>query len=97
MPDLTVDYDPAAENPRGTAFETAVTEHAIPHLKPVLEQMGRPELADCAFIASTDRTTGHFLWADLAAGQIVRFCAARITTVRPVVPVAPQARDNHVA
>ncbi|MFF7022966.1 hypothetical protein ACFY97_18435 [Streptomyces klenkii] len=57
-----------------------VEQHAIPHLKPTLTEMGRPELADCFFRLSSDPTYGDFLWLDLVAGAGARFCAVRITT-----------------
>lgn len=96
VPPLTVDADTDDE------FTRAVAEHAIPHLRSALEQKGRSELADCFFRTSKDRTTGEFMWLDFESGRAARFCAARITTVQPVVPVtplhaAPQARDNHAA
>jgi len=88
VPDLTVDYDPAADDRRGTGFERAVAEHAIPYLRPVLEKLGHPEYADCIFVTGKGMTHGHFMWIDLVAGQAARFCPARITA---------QASDNHAA
>jgi hypothetical protein len=81
VPDLTFDYDPAAEDRRGTAFERAVADHAIPYLRPVLTEMGRPELADCFFQTDQGRTRGQFVWLDLAAGDGATFCAAQIEAV----------------
>lgn len=81
VPDLTFDHDPAAEDRRGTAFERAVAGHAIPYLRPVLTEMGQPELADCFFQANPEKTHGHFMWLDLEAGDGARFCAAQIETV----------------
>lgn len=74
VPDLTLDTDDPNE------FHRAVVSHAVPHLRPVLEKMGRPEAADCIFQTNKDRTMGQFLWLDLAGGKGARFCAARITT-----------------
>jgi hypothetical protein len=89
VPDLTLDYDPAAENPRGTAFETAVAEHALPHLRPVLAEKGRPELADDFFFHVTrDRSAGQFVHMDLVTGVGARFCGARITPASPHGEVA---------
>lgn len=56
-----------------------IEAHAIPHLRPALTEMGRPELADCFFRLSSDPTYGDFLWLDLVAGSGARFCAVRIT------------------
>ncbi|TVL89811.1 hypothetical protein [Streptomyces sp. SAJ15] len=75
VPDLTLTCDDP------TAFARAVTEHAIPYLRPVLTEMGRPEMADCIFQMNRKRTAGQFLWLDLAAGRGARFCGARLTTL----------------
>lgn len=74
-------YEPEAEDRRGTAFERAVADHAIPYLRPVLTELGRPELADCFFQANPERTRGQFVWLDLAAGDGATFCAAQIEAV----------------
>jgi hypothetical protein len=73
VPPLELEYaDP-------NVFARAVAEHAIPHLKPALTALGRPELADCFFRTNDDRTAGEFMWLDLAAGRGARFCPARLT------------------
>lgn len=77
VPDLTVTADDPNE------FARTVANHAIPYLRPVLEQLGRPEFADCFFHTNEDRSLGEFMWLDLAAGRGAKFCAARITEVTP--------------
>lgn len=73
VPPITVDYaDP-------NAADRAVAEHAIPHLRPVLEALGRPEYADCFFRTSKDMTYGDFMWLDIAGGKGAHFCPARLT------------------
>lgn len=62
----------------------AVAEHAIPFLRPVLEQLGHPEYADCFFSVSRERTYGEFMWLDLVGGQGARFCPAHITATDEV-------------
>lgn len=63
-------------------FHRAVAAHAVPYLRPVLTEMGRPELADCFFrIDPKDPTYGDFLWIDLVSGKGAQFCPARITPV----------------
>lgn len=62
-------------------FCRTVAHHAIPHLKPVLEDMGRPELADCFFRTNKERTMGEFMWLNLPSGDGARFCPARLTQV----------------
>ncbi|NUP18366.1 MAG: hypothetical protein HOZ81_20240 [Streptomyces sp.] len=64
-------------------FARDVTEHAIPHLTPVLASMGRPELADCIFHPVADLSGGHFLWLDFQSGNGARFCPTRITALAP--------------
>jgi len=73
IPPITVDFADRNEADRAAA------EHAIPHLRPVLEEKGRPELADCFFQTDRDLTVGHFMWVDLTAGHGARFCPARLT------------------
>ncbi|WP_438479141.1 hypothetical protein [Streptomyces asiaticus] len=73
VPDLTVEADD------DNVFERAVAEHAIPYMRPVLEQMGHPEFADCFFSFNRERTMGHFMWFDFQTDKGARFCAARIT------------------
>ena len=75
VPPITLPFDEINE------FCRAVAEHAIPHLRPVLTEMGRPELADCMFHLNKDRTMGQFLWISLAAGKGAQFCPARLTAV----------------
>jgi hypothetical protein len=74
VPELTLEHtDP-------NVFARAVAEHAIPHLRPVLDELGRPELADCFFRTDpADPTYGEFMWLDLAGGIGARFCPARVT------------------
>jgi hypothetical protein len=59
-------------------FQRAVARHAIPHLRPVLAALGRPELADCFFHHDQARTSGCFVWIDIASGEGARFCGVRI-------------------
>ncbi|MCK2144851.1 hypothetical protein MWG58_28840 [Streptomyces sp. WAC00276] len=73
VPPITVDWT----DPNRATREVA--EHAIPHLKPVLESLGRPELADCLFRVNGERTYGEFMWLDLVGGRGARFCPARLT------------------
>ncbi|MFH9389806.1 hypothetical protein OH810_31735 (plasmid) [Streptomyces albidoflavus] len=75
VPPITVDWT----DPNRAAREVAA--HAIPHLKPVLESLGRPELADCLFSADRERAYGEFMWLDLAGERGARFCPARLTPV----------------
>lgn len=72
VPPLTLATEDANE------MDRAVAEHAIPYLTPVLEDLGRPELADCFFRSDTARTAGCFMWLDLAKGEAARFCAVHI-------------------
>lgn len=79
IPPITVDYsDP-------TAAARAVAEHAIPYLKPLLAEKGRPELADCFFHTDRDLTVGQFMWLDLAGENAAQFCPARLTPAAPAV------------
>lgn len=80
VPPLTLQFDEI------NAFYRAVGDHAIPHLRPVLTEMGRPELADCLFHMSKDRSVGQFLWLDLAAGKGARFCPVRLTVTEQAAP-----------
>lgn len=75
VPPLTVDYS----DPNQAARQVA--EHAIPYLKPVLTEKGRPECADCFFLVDKDRTAGHFMYLDLATDRGARFCPARLSPV----------------
>jgi hypothetical protein len=77
VPELTITEDDP------NAFHRAVAAHAIPHLTPVLAEMGHPEYADCFFRVSPDRSMGEFWWLDLVTGKGARFCPARITPVAP--------------
>lgn len=72
VPPLTL----AAED--DNEFHRAVAAHAVPHLRPALTALGRPELADCIFEFDSERTHGNFLWLDVLSGQGARFCGARI-------------------
>ncbi|MDN3244111.1 hypothetical protein [Streptomyces sp. ZSW22] len=74
VPPITVDF-----TDRGAAI-TTVTEHAIPHLRPILAEKGRPELADCFFRTDRELTEGSFMWINLAEGISALFCPARLTT-----------------
>lgn len=77
VPPLTLTGDTATDP---NLFARAVAEHAIPHLRPVLTELGHPEYADCIFNRSSkDPTYGEFMWLDLAAQKGARFCPARIT------------------
>jgi hypothetical protein len=78
IPPITVDYS----NP-DTADRT-VAEHAIPYLRPLLAEKGRPELADCFFRTDPGLTEGSFMWVSLAEGMSALFCPARLTLVAAV-------------
>lgn len=65
----------------------SVEAHARPFIVPVLQDMGRPELADCFFRTNSNRTYGEFMYLDLAGGNGARFLAARIT----VAPEQPES------
>ncbi|MCW7941635.1 hypothetical protein AAW14_06205 [Streptomyces hygroscopicus] len=78
VPPITIDFtdrDAAARQ---------IAEHAIPHLRPVLAEKGRPELADCFFHFDEDGEFGQFVYFDLAGGKGARFCPARLTAVEDV-------------
>ncbi|MGW5197325.1 hypothetical protein [Streptomyces spiralis] len=77
VPPITVDFTDR------TAAARTVAEHAIPHLTPVLEAKGRPELADCFFRSDRELTEGSFMWVDLAEGMSALFCPARLTPATP--------------
>lgn len=80
IPPITVDYSDRTDASR------VVAEHAIPYLKPLLAEKGRPECADCFFRTDRDLTEGSFMWLDLANGMSATFCPARLTpTAAPVV------------
>ncbi|MGA5767396.1 hypothetical protein ACPC36_07930 [Streptomyces pseudogriseolus] len=83
VPPITVDF---ADR---TAAARQVAEHAIPHLRPVLAEKGRPELADCFFQTDRALTGGQFMWLDLASERATRFCPARLTPIEP-------AEETHV-
>jgi hypothetical protein len=83
VPPITVDY-----SDRTRAART-VAEHAIPYLKPILAEKGRPELADCYFHTSRDLTVGAFMWLDLAGEAVTRFCPARLIPVEPDAAARP--------
>jgi hypothetical protein len=73
VPPITIDY-----SDRNAAARKAA-EHAIPHLRPVLAEKGRPELADCFFHTNRELTAGQFMWLDMAGEKAVGFCPARLT------------------
>ncbi|MEU0847686.1 hypothetical protein ABZ387_06925 [Streptomyces flaveolus] len=75
VPPITVDF---ADR---TAAARQVSEHAIPHLRPVLAEAGRPEYADCFFFTDRELERGAFMWVDLVEGVSARFCPARLTPV----------------
>lgn len=75
VPPITVDF---ADR---TAAARQVSEHAIPHLTPVLAEKGRPELADCFFQTNRALTVGQFMWLSLAGEKAAQFCPARLTPV----------------
>ncbi|MDX2765449.1 hypothetical protein [Streptomyces europaeiscabiei] len=77
IPPITVDYRDR------NAAARQVADHAIPHLKPLLAEKGRPELADCFFHTDRDLTVGQFMWLDLAGERAARFCPARLTAIDP--------------
>lgn len=79
IPPITVDYSDRTQAAR------TVAEHAIPHLKPLLAEKGRPELADCFFRTDRELTEGSFMWLDLPNGMSATFCPARLTPAAPVV------------
>jgi hypothetical protein len=73
VPPITVDYSDRTQAAR------TVAEHAIPHLRPVVAEKGRPELADCFFQTNRELTAGQFMWLDLAGEKAAQFCPARLT------------------
>lgn len=76
VPPITVDWTDPTEAAR------VVARHAIPHLKPVLEELGHPEFADCFFRTNREMTYGDFLHLDLVGGgKGAQFCPARLTAV----------------
>jgi hypothetical protein len=80
VPPITVDF--ADRN----AAHRRVAEHAIPHLRPMLAELGRPELSDCFFQTDLQLTVGQFMWLDLSGGETglsagAQFCPARLTLV----------------
>lgn len=75
VPSITVDF--ADRN----AATRQVAAHAIPYLRPVLAEKGRPELADCFFQTDRALTVGQFMWLSLAGEQAAQFCPARLTPV----------------
>lgn len=75
VPPITVDFTDR------NAADRQVAEHAIPHLKAKLAEMGRPELADCFFQADSRLTGGQFVWLSLTEERAARFCPARLTPV----------------
>lgn len=86
MPPITLEYaDP-------NDFHRAVAAHAIPHLRPVLAEKGRPELADCFFKVNSELTAGEFWYVDLVGGGGARFCPARLTPAG--VPAAVSSADG---
>jgi len=79
VPPITLDFADRTQACR------AVAEHAIPHLRPVLAEKGHAEYADCFFHTDRKLTTGQFMWLDLASGEGVRFCPARLSAAPAVV------------
>lgn len=75
VPPITVDFSDRNQAAR------EVAAHAIPYLKPVLAEQGRPELADCFFHTDRDLTVGQFMWIGLADEKAAKFCPARLTAV----------------
>lgn len=73
VPPITVDFSDANQATR------TVAEHAIPYLRPVLAEKGRPELADCFFQTNPELAAGQFMWLDLAGEKAAQFCPARLT------------------
>ncbi|CAM5618652.1 hypothetical protein [Streptomyces aurantiogriseus] len=73
VPPITVDFTDR------TQADRMVTAHAMPYLRTKLEELGRPEFADCFFHTDRDLTVGQFMWLDLAGGRGARFCPARLT------------------
>jgi hypothetical protein len=90
VPPITVDFTDR------TAAARTVAAHAIPHLKPKLSEMGRPEFADCFFHTDADLTVGQFMWLDLAAGRGAKFCPARLTADVPDPDICGAQYDDEV-
>jgi hypothetical protein len=88
VPPITVDFIDR------TTAARVVAEHAIPHLRPVLEAKGHPEYADCFFTTNRELTHGAFMWADLAEGMTARFCPARLTPADSIDPDLCGAQDD---
>jgi len=86
VPPITVDFTDRNRAAR------EVAEHAIPHLRPVLAEKGRPELADCFFQTDRALTVGQFMWLSLEGEKAARFCPARLTLVED----AEAAEETHV-
>jgi hypothetical protein len=90
VPPITVDFaDP-------NQFHRAVAAHAIPHLKPRLEELGRTEAADCFFRTDKEMTVGEFWWVDLASGKGARFCPARLTPTDLDPDICGDTNDDEV-
>jgi hypothetical protein len=79
-----------------TEFCRAVAVHAIPYLKPVLAEMGRPELAHCFFRHDRDLKVGAFMWVNLAGDQNAQFCTARLTPTDLDPDICGDANDDEV-
>ncbi|MEU0200878.1 MULTISPECIES: hypothetical protein [unclassified Streptomyces] len=88
VPPITVDYSDRNRAAR------EVAEHAIPYLKPVLAEKGRPELADCFFQTDRSLTSGSFMWLDLAGEKAARFCPAVLTLVEHTDEETHVVADN---
>ncbi len=73
VPPITVDFTDRTRAAR------EVAAHAIPHLTPVLDEVGHPEYADCFFRTDRQLTEGSFMWISLADGMSATFCPARLT------------------
>ncbi|MEV5236429.1 hypothetical protein [Streptomyces pseudogriseolus] len=90
VPPITVDFTDRS------AAARQVAEHAIPYLRPVLAEKGRPELADCFFHTDRALTGGQFMWLDLAGEKAARFCPARLTPTDLDPDICGDQNDDEV-
>ena len=86
VPPITVDYTDRTQAAR------TVAEHAIPYLRPALEDAGHPEYANCFFHTDQQLTAGQFMWVDFDTGGGVRFCPARLAPVA----TSDSTRDDEI-